>query len=387
MKSQRPSTALYHAAGLAVLTATVAASRPVAVAALVGEMKLSGKQAPTEALILPAGSFRARDGRPSTDYPELASWHVDARIAARLIAQVADARGDVVIDYEHQTLNAEDNGQPAPAAGWFRELEWREGLGLYATDVLWTANAARHIEAGEYRYISPVFEFDPTTGEVTTILMAALTNYPALDGHSDLAARAAARFSTHEPEEDASVKREELIALLGLAATATDDDIQAALKAGVKAGTELTALRAELGVKEGDDAKAAIATLKSAPAQAKPDMSQFVPKAVHDETVAQLKAVKASGETSEIDRLIDEGLTDGRIAGQATAAYLREQGLVALKAHLADAPSLAALKGSQTQGKAPEGDDKPGELNEEELAVCKSMGITPEAFKASKASA
>jgi len=81
--------------------------------------------------LFPAGEFRARDGRP-TDAP---TWRMDAQIAQHLIDQVAAAGVDYVIDYHHQTLLAEKNGQPAPAAGWFDALEWHEGYGLYAIDV------------------------------------------------------------------------------------------------------------------------------------------------------------------------------------------------------------------------------------------------------------
>lgn len=352
----------------------------VAVAACVGELPGSG--APSEILLIPAGAFSARDGRPGSDWP-YSEWHLDAAGAARLIAAAEAARGDTVIDYEHQTLLAEDNGQPAPAAGWFRQMEWREGQGLYALNVRWTDRARAMIEAGEYRYISPVFEHDTTTGEVTALLMAALTNYPALDGHSDLAARAAARFhQTHE--EDSTVDRTQLIILLGLAAAATDEQITAALTALKKDHEALVALRTELGVDEQGDAKAAVVALKTAKS-ATPDPSQYVPKGVYDETAAQLVALKATGETAELDRLIAEGLEDGRIPGQATADWLRGQGLAALKAHLADAPSIAALKGTQTQGKKPDGGQGDSALTEAELAVCKNMGMTPEAYKAAKA--
>jgi phage I-like protein len=80
-----------------------------------------------------------------------------------------------VIDYEHQTLNAATNGQPAPAAAWFSTLEWRDGDGLYATDVQWTERAAAMVAAGEYRFLSPVFCFD-NHGNVKALLHAALTN-------------------------------------------------------------------------------------------------------------------------------------------------------------------------------------------------------------------
>src|SRR5258708_27555760 len=79
-----------------------------------------------EIQLLPAGEFRAIDGRPA----EVQAWKLDRATAERLIAEFNAKKNDLVIDYEHQTLHAEDNGKPAPAAGWIKALEWREGKGL-----------------------------------------------------------------------------------------------------------------------------------------------------------------------------------------------------------------------------------------------------------------
>lgn len=86
-----------------------------------------------------------------------------------------------MIDYEHQTLKAEKNGQPAPAAGWMHALRWIEGKGLHALAEL-TERAKEQIKAGEYRYFSPVIQYSTKTGEVTKLLMGALTNNPAIHG-------------------------------------------------------------------------------------------------------------------------------------------------------------------------------------------------------------
>jgi hypothetical protein len=134
--------------------------------------------------LLPAGSFRARDGRPAGVY----AWRIDREIAQRVIERFRAAKNPRVIDYEHQTLNSAENGQPAPAAGWFTGLEWVDGVGLFAVGVIWTERAKAMIRSNEYRYISPVFRFDKHTGEVLEIINAALTNVPALDGMLELAA-------------------------------------------------------------------------------------------------------------------------------------------------------------------------------------------------------
>src|SRR5690606_17995947 len=99
-----------------------------AIAACVFELQAN---AAGEIQLLPAGAFRARDGRPE----KIPHWFIDGDIAAAVIARAASRKTPLVIDYEHQTLLTEQNGQPAPAAGWFREMEWRDGAGLFALNV------------------------------------------------------------------------------------------------------------------------------------------------------------------------------------------------------------------------------------------------------------
>jgi phage I-like protein len=151
--------------------------------------------------LLPAGHFRASDGRPK----EVASWFLDGAIAAKLIRAATAQNVDFVIDYEHQTLQAAQNGKPAPAAGWFHKLEWRDGDGLYVTDARWTDAAEKMLTAQEYRYISPVFQYDSKTGDVEKLVNAALTNNPALDGLTDLAA-ATRRHNSLDVERSAEIE-------------------------------------------------------------------------------------------------------------------------------------------------------------------------------------
>lgn len=144
-----------------------------------------------EVRLLPAGVFRANDGRPAG----LPGWKIDQTIASQIIADMAN-RDDLVIDFEHQTLHTQKNGQPAPAAGWFKQLVWREGQGLFAVDVKWTDKARAMLAAGEYRFISPVFSYNAVTGAVERLLSAGLTNNPGLTGLADLATIAA---NTRQP--------------------------------------------------------------------------------------------------------------------------------------------------------------------------------------------
>ncbi|QKV56343.1 MAG: hypothetical protein HT580_03130 [Dechloromonas sp.] len=64
------------------------------------------------------GVFRAKDGRPA----HLPGWKIDAEIAQRVIAASASV-DELVIDYEHQTINAERTASqrrpPAGSGRWF----------------------------------------------------------------------------------------------------------------------------------------------------------------------------------------------------------------------------------------------------------------------------
>jgi len=325
-----------------------------------------------EIQLTPAGVFRARDGRPQG----LDGWKMDAATAGRVIARAAARKTPFVADYEHQTLASEKNGQPAPAAGWFKSLEWREGAGLYATGVEWTAKARAHIEAGEYKFISPVFSYDKNTGEVLQMEMAALTNNPALDGMAAVAALAQQFFTrSQEPNpKDQSMKA--IAVLLGLAADASEADITVALTAlttkTAEHETRIAALTTET------------AALKTRQAEiTTPDPAKFVPV----ETVTALQTQVASLSTrlnqSEVDDVISAAKASGKLlpAMESWARDLGKSDLAALKTYIEKNPAIVALIGNQTGGKGPH-DRADGELSGTDLTVCKSMGIKPEDYKA-----
>ncbi|MGB0468324.1 MAG: phage protease [Pontibacterium sp.] len=159
---------------LAVLAATVDSNIGTVALSLAFDVEADGW-----CQLLPAGRFNAVDGRPQ-DVPG-EQWMIDARVAQRLIAHASLAQNDLVIDYEHQTLSADQNGQPAPAAGWFKTMEWREGSGLWIKPQ-WTSRALDFIKNGEYRFLSAVFPYDKHTGEPLSLHSAALVNRPGIDG-------------------------------------------------------------------------------------------------------------------------------------------------------------------------------------------------------------
>ncbi len=124
--------------------------------------------------ILPLGTFTASDGR--------GPFHADGpAIIAATKAHGLD-RG-LPIDYDHGTYTRDDSR----AAGWIHALKIAGGKLLARVE--WTPRGASTIAAREYRFVSPVFEFDPDdpklprekqSGRITCLTGAGLVNDPAL---------------------------------------------------------------------------------------------------------------------------------------------------------------------------------------------------------------
>lgn len=325
----------------------------------------AGGPAPGRIQLFPMGEFSARDGRPGTlKGVNVKAWTITPIIAAAVIARWQARETPLVVDYEHQTMNAVENGQPAPAAGWIESLEV-EPDGLYAT-VKWTEAARAFIKADEYRYISPVFTFDPKTGAVLELKSAALTNYPALDGLDAVAART---------EDESPMKKETLEALrhfFGLAADADEAAVVAALKAQGD-GRTLTAMLAV--AKEAD-----------------PDPAQYVPAAMltaaqekNAALAAKVTELEGSGTLAALTAEIDAALADGRLpkACEGWAKTTAKTNPEAIKSYIASAVPVAALKGTQTGGTSPSGAPVAA-LTDEELYACNQLGLSNADFIAAK---
>lgn len=343
--------------------------------------------------LLPAGYFSTPDGRPA----DVAGgqWFLDGEQAGRLISQVRALKNDRLIDYEHQTLNAERNGQPAPAAGWWNaaEMAWRPGQGLYIRP-RWTDQAREFIRNDQYRWLSAVFPYDRSTGIPLAIQMAGLVNFPGLDGLEHVSAlkglepRAAEKSGKQNLNTHKEIAMDEwlkdLLTRLGIElsgdSAVTNEQGQAALGA-VQALVEQAARADALGNE--------VAVLKAARPQesgqpAGVDLSQYVPKAVYDQAVVEIATLKGENSQQALEQLIGEALADGR-AFAREQDYLqqfgRQQGLAALKTLLASRAPIAALTGRQTSGdKPPAAPSGNAALNDAEQAVLKATGISPEAF-------
>ncbi|MDD5031174.1 MAG: phage protease, partial [Rhodoferax sp.] len=297
--------------------------------------------------LTPAGEFLPSDGRALESPP----WRIDAASAQAVIDRFHALSQPPVIDYEHQTLNKEKNGQPAPAAGWMRDLRWIDGKGLYAVTDL-TARAKGFIDAKEYLYISPVFEYAKDTGTVLAIHMAALTNTPALHGMDPLTLRAAASAAfliptTQEPTLNPLLKA--VLAALGLPDTTTESaactalaDIGPLSKLKDKAAAACTAL----GLQADASVESVIAACTSLRTATSVDPAKYVPVAVVDELRTNMAALTSRQAQADIDAAVAPALADGRLLPGAQETWARDLGktnLAALTSYLATARPIAAL--------------------------------------------
>lgn len=322
-------------------------------AALTYELVTGADGVTTEAHLLPVGPFRSGDVRPA----ECEAWLLDAEIAAKVIALAAARKTDTLIDYEHQSLRSVDNGKKVVAAGWIpNSFEWRDGKGLYAVNIVWTDKAKRMIAAKEYRYISAVFYYDSSTGEVLEIISVALTNTPAVDGLDALAQAALSRggftvSSTTEGADMALTDKE--VAALTADRDSAKQQLAALTTENVTIKTSLAALTTENA-----DLKGKVAAIEKEKAEA----ALTAEKAKHAE-------------------VLQAALTDGHLT-PAQKTWAEKQSLVALTEYL-DASKPLTLLNKQNDGK-----DKAGAhgLNDVELAYSTKMGVKPEEFIKSKAS-
>jgi phage I-like protein len=371
---------------------TTPAKRPLGIALAACAFGLAAPAADSNTIeiqLTPAGEFLPSDGREMN----VAAWRIDATAAEAVIRRFNERKNPAVVDYEHQTLQAETNGQPAPAAAWMRALQWREGSGLWATVEL-TERAAAYLRSGEYRYVSPVFAYDPETGVVQAVLMAAFTNNPAIQGMAPLELRAAATFGFQTLSDQDNTMNKLLIAictLLGLDPAKTTEDQAEAACTGIKAQLEqLGKLRTELGVAEGADTATAVAactSLKNKAAATAPDPTKFAPIEIVTELQGQVAALTAKDTDREVGALVDLALKDGRLlpAMKDWATDLGKKDLAALKSFVDKSAPIAALSATQTGGHQPAGVPDENGLTPSELAVCAATGVAPKDYAATKA--
>lgn len=306
-------------------------------------LKLSADgKAPDWIELIPAGpTIVGRDGR---------TWLFD-ELAQQLVLVAFTDRGiDMVIDWEHASEIAAPAGEPAPAAGWINQLEIRAGALWGHVD--WTPRAGAQVEAKEYRFVSPVFDYDDTDRRVLRMVSAGLTNKPNL----------VLTALNHEQQETQKVAIPLAIAaLLGLEANATDDQAVAAV----------TQLKATATARNNEQ----------------PSLDKFVPRPDFDQAVSRatnaeqaLATLKADDHKKAVEIEIEAALKAGKIT-PATADYHRalcseQADLDRFREYVKAAPVIGDPSGL--------GEHKPDgtstALNAEEKKVARLMGISESEF-------
>lgn len=232
---------------------------------------------------------------------------VDDESCQMILNQFKNRRLDLVIDYEHQTLK----DIQAPAGGWIKEL-WK-GTDAIMAKVEWTQRAREYLQNKEYRYLSPVVMVRKADQKAQALHSAALTNTPAIDGMFAIVNSAGYEYPDGDKYSEGGETMEflqTLAKMLGLPDTATEEDVNNAIKAlldKTKEQTEVVAnstILTMLGLK--DDAKTEDVAGKIQQLQ---NGSSGV--------AAELKALKADLAKKEADAAVDIALKEGKIcAGQ-----------------------------------------------------------------------
>lgn len=326
-----------------------------------------GAALPEWILLLPLGRVEL------VDRPE--PLEVDPESLAAMVQAFRSRGVDVVIDYEHQSLQ----GRQAPAAGWVKDLDPR-GDGLWAR-VEWTSQARDYLQNREYRYFSPVLKLNPKSRKPEALMQVGLTNVPAIKRLPPLVAKwdagapgpegEAAALPGQAPGDQGArqgTARERLKLLLGLSPDAEDQAVWAGvleifrnLAATLKLPEEATAAQA----------LAAVAALNQ-------EAQRLA--AVEDE----LNNLKSSLATETTAKAVEEALKAGKITPfqRAWALEYYRQNPEGFQTFVARAPQLVPtgreLRLHEDQGRAA------GHLVPEELTLCRSLNLSPEKYLQAK---
>lgn len=309
-------------------------------------------------------------------------WLFD-QVALGLVLAAFPRRGrPLVIDWEHATELRAPTGEEAPAAAWMHELQDRDGE-LWAR-VEWTPRAAEQVANREYRYLSPVFTYQQSTGRVVEIVSAGLTNSP------NLRLQALNHEAEAHPNQEDDMPLKPIAKALGLDDGSTADQIVTAvntLRGKVdKVPAVPVALCRALGLAEDTSPDGVVQAVNTMKTQSL-DLTRFVPRADYDQALAKaanaetrLKDQEAARLEGEINGLVDQAVREGKVAPASKDFFLascRQQGGVdEFKKFLASAPVLAADKLPPREI----GADGAAKLTDTELAVCKAMGIEPKDY-------
>lgn len=253
------------------------------------------------------------------------------------------------VDVNHASELAAPRGAASPSQGWIEALEVRDGAVWGRIE--WNDAGRNAVDAKQYRFLSPVFKFDPKTREIQQLTSVALVNEPnfplALNRAGDSAVQ------QEKPAVDEAIRK-----ALGLPEQATPTE----------AVTAINALRSSVEA---------------------PPMDKFVPRAQYDTAINRaqtsedaLRKIETARQQAAIDAEVDGAVKAGKITPATTDYYkaqcATEGGLERFKAFVAAQPVIADVTNLANRN-ANEGDGK--SLNAATKTVAALMGVSADDIK------
>lgn len=315
------------------------------------------RDAPTEIVVIPAGMVESTKGNfivNENSFKAINEYYLKREL-------------DIVIDYEHQTLN----GGEAPAGGWIKSLRWEDGIGVMA-NVEWTEKAKSYLANREYRYLSPVILVRKSDNLAIRLHSVALTNTPAITGMT-----AIVNSDNLDDLERMGLEMnllQALIELLGLPADTTEENLIQAIKElkgemdGVlTANSDIKTLLGLTSTATVEDVKGTIIALKN-PTDVV-SMSEFI-------------ALKQQVDSKGAEDAVELALSEGKLlpAQKQWAVEYALSNRKGFENFIEKAPKVVPMGGDNPPPKK----TVKTTLDETEMKVCKDLGITPEEYLKSK---
>ena len=276
--------------------------------------------------LLPAGTFSGTDGR--------GPYHLRDPQA---VITASMAEGKLPLDENHATELAHATGAPGPARGWIVEMQARPD-GIWGK-IDWNESGKALMTDRAYKGVSPVYAY-AKDGTVTRILSGALTNKPNLT-----------LTALHTSGD--SMDKKAICTALGIAETASDEDV-------------LTAL---------NTAKAKVTTLEGTVAELK---RTTAPTEQVVTLQTQLDTIKSERAIEKATAFIDTAIKAGKPIVAVRQQYIDQH--VAKPAETeAMVNGLVSINAGGTGGRAapPAGAEGTAAMTAEDLAICTAMGTDP----------
>jgi len=267
---------------------------------------------PSEIQIVPVGDY---------NHPEYGEFSITEKDLNKIIKNFNKMENDIPIDYEHQTLT----GEEAPAAGWIKKLFKKVNEGIWAV-VEWTDKAKEYIKNKEYRYISPVINFNATDKESGKVIGArvhsiALTNTPWFDGMQPIVTKDNLQIvMLNKIKKGDLVMLEKLKKLLGLSDETDESKVIEELEKLVKAKDSIPDLKGifkELDLKENakvEDVVSAIKEFKGKLDKKDEELEkEYVPLSQFTELKTDFDKLKATRDKEIADNVVLSAMKEGKI--------------------------------------------------------------------------